>query len=148
MEVMDGILKKGGILLAELIHQGNKITSFYNKNTYEVLDCGILYPDEVSSPVLYNTNSMGLTLSRKTGQVGFVITGMRSTKEAQVGDTFYNKAEPVDPLPGFRSTKPMVFAGLYPISHDELEKLKDAIGKLMLTDSSVAIQPESRYIIT
>lgn len=84
-----------------------------------------------------------LTSFRYTGQVGYFICGMKTSKEARVGDTFYHVKFPVDPLPGFKPSKPMVFAGLYPVDTSEIEKLKDAIQKLTLNDSSVTVHKES-----
>ena len=92
-------------------------------------------------------NAAKHSTKRTAGQVGFVIAGMKSTKEARVGDTFYHIHSPVEALPGFKAAKPMVFAGIYPIDASELEKLQDAIQKLTLNDASVTVQKESRYII-
>jgi translation elongation factor EF-4 len=63
----------------------------------------------------------------------------------RVGDTFYNPKTPVEPLPGFRPAKAMVYAGLYAINAEETDRLHDSIHKLLLTDASVSVERESRF---
>nr|XP_044986354.1 translation factor GUF1, mitochondrial isoform X4 [Jaculus jaculus] len=77
------------------------------------------------------------------GQVGYLIAGMKDVTEAQVGDTLYLQSHPVEPLPGFKSAKPMVFAGVYPVDQSEYNNLKSAIEKLTLNDSSVTVHRDS-----
>lgn len=120
IEVIDGQVKKG-----------DSITFAHTKETYEVLNIGIMNPDPVSTDGLY------------TGQVGFIITGMKTVKEARVGDTCYQYKKPVTPLPGFKPAKPMVFAGIYPVESSDFDLLRDAIEKLTLNDPSVQVEKES-----
>jgi translation elongation factor EF-4 len=68
--------------------------------------------------------------------------GMKGKNEAQVGDTFYVPNSNVTALPGFRSPKHMVYAGIYPTDPDQIDQLNDAISKLMLTDASVSVTKE------
>ena len=75
---------------------GDKIVSAHSKKTFEVHDCGLLYPDETSTGILY------------AGQVGYMVAGMKATTDAWVGDTLYLEKSPVEPLPGFKPAKPMV----------------------------------------
>nr|XP_009238196.3 translation factor GUF1, mitochondrial isoform X3 [Pongo abelii] len=77
------------------------------------------------------------------GQVGYLIAGMKDVTEAQIGDTLYLHKQPVEPLPGFKSAKPMVFAGMYPLDQSEYNNLKSAIEKLTLNDSSVTVHRDS-----
>ncbi|XP_044801854.1 translation factor GUF1, mitochondrial isoform X9 [Bubalus bubalis] len=77
------------------------------------------------------------------GQVGYLIAGMKDVTEAQIGDTLYLHKQPVEPLPGFKSAKPMVFAGMYPVDQSEYNNLKSAIEKLTLNDSSVVVHRDS-----
>ncbi|XP_062963635.1 translation factor GUF1, mitochondrial isoform X3 [Cynocephalus volans] len=77
------------------------------------------------------------------GQVGYLIAGMKDVTEAQIGDTLYLHKQPVEPLPGFKSAKPMVFAGMYPVDQSEYNNLKSAIEKLTLNDSSVTVHRDS-----
>ncbi|XP_045102602.1 translation factor Guf1, mitochondrial-like isoform X2 [Portunus trituberculatus] len=118
--VVDGCLKKG-----------DQIMSSHTGKLYEVKDVGILAPNEVPTNHLY------------TGQVGYFTANIRNTKEALVGDTFYLKGEECEPLPGFRETKPLVFAGVYPMDQSEHGQLKAAIERLCLNDRSVSVSIET-----
>lgn len=120
IEILDGSIKKG-----------DKITAAHAGNEYEVLDLGLMYPDPYSTGALY------------TGQVGYLICGMKTVKEARVGDTFFHTKYPVKALPGFKPAKSMVFAGIYPVEASEFEQVRDAIEKLTLNDPSVHVEKES-----
>jgi len=120
IEVIDGEVKKG-----------DQIESAHTGKVYEILDIGIMYPEPTSTGALY------------TGQVGFIVAGMKSVKEARVGDTFFHKGKETKPLPGFKPAKPMVFAGIYPVDTTEHENVRDAIEKLTLNDPSVHVEKES-----
>ncbi|XP_072857305.2 translation factor GUF1, mitochondrial isoform X1 [Pogona vitticeps] len=113
------------------IHKGQKITSAYTKKIYEVNEVGILRPGEQLTHKLY------------AGQVGYLIAGMKEITEAQIGDTIYLHNQPVELFPGFRSAKPMVFAGMYPVDQSEYNNLKSALEKLRLNDSSVSLHRDS-----
>ena len=79
-----------------------------------------------------------------TGQVGFLIAGVKDPKEIMIGDTITLCSNPCEnPFPGFRKVKPMVFAGLYPVDPNEYPKLRDALEKLSLNDSSFIYEPET-----
>jgi elongation factor 4 len=120
IEVIDGSIKKGDMVTAA--HAGQE---------YEVLEIGLMYPELLITDGLY------------TGQVGYVITGMKTVKEARVGDTFYHTRHPVPALPGFKPAKPMVFAGIYPLDTVDFELVRDAIEKLTLNDPSVHVEKET-----
>lgn len=120
IEVIDGCIKKG-----------DHITAAHTGHDYEVLDIGLMYPEPCIMPALY------------TGQVGYLIAGMKTVKEACIGDTFYHTKQPVKPLPGFKPAKPMVFAGIYPLDTSEFDQVRDAIEKLTLNDPSVHVEKES-----
>lgn len=75
--------------------------------------------------------------SLSAGQVGYIIMGIKSATEARVGDTLFHPNQPVEAVPGFRPSRPTVFAGFFPAEKDEFETLQDAIEKLLLNDSSV-----------
>lgn len=78
------------------------------------------------------------------GQVGYLIAGIKDLEDARVGDTVTLTSQPADTaLPGYQEVKPMVFAGLYPISADEFEDLRTALEKLRLNDASLRYEPES-----
>ncbi|CAH2300115.1 translation factor GUF1, mitochondrial [Pelobates cultripes] len=111
--------------------KGHKIVSAHTGKSYEVNEVGILTPEEVPVEKLY------------AGQVGYLVAGMKEVKEAQIGDTLYLQKYPVEPLPGFKNAKPMVFAGMYPVDQSEYNNLKSALEKLTLNDSSVTVNRDS-----
>lgn len=116
----DGMLKKGDFIsLAQANVQ------------YEVLELGLMYPEPTATNELY------------AGQVGYIITGMKSVREARVGDTIFNNRKPVEPFPGFKPAKPVVFAGLYPVEANEFDQLQEAIEKLTLNDASVTVEKKT-----
>jgi GTP-binding protein LepA len=78
------------------------------------------------------------------GEVGYVATGLKNVREAQVGDTITSAAHPAtEPLPGYQEAKSLVFAGLYPVSGEDYPLLRDALEKLHLNDASFTYEPES-----
>ncbi|KAL8471539.1 hypothetical protein ACS0TY_028975 [Phlomoides rotata] len=118
--VVDGALQKG-----------DKISSAATGQSYEVLDVGIMHPELTQTGILL------------TGQVGYIVTGMRSTKEARVGDTLHQARSTVQPLPGFKPVKHMVFSGVYPADGSDFEALSHAIERLTCNDASVSVTKES-----
>lgn len=118
--VHDGIMKKGDDI--SLSHSGSR---------YEVLECGLMYPNQVQCEALY------------PGQVGYLIAGMKTVKEAWIGDTICHTKKEVHPFPGFKRAKPMVFAGIYPVVTADFEILQDAMEKLTLNDASVSVEKKS-----
>ena len=99
----------------------------------------------------YNADEVGaLKLKQEprkqveTGDVGYLITGIKEAKEVQVGDTVTLAATPTDaPIEGFEEVKPMVFAGIYPVDTEDYEELRASMEKLQLNDASLVFQPES-----
>jgi GTP-binding protein LepA len=80
----------------------------------------------------------------ETGDVGYLITGIKEAKEVQVGDTVTLAAAPTEaPIDGFEEVKPMVFAGIYPVDTEDYEELRNSMEKLQLNDASLVFQPES-----
>ncbi len=118
--VKDGAIKKGDM-----------ITLAHDNITYEVLEIGLMYPNETPCDALY------------AGQVGYLITGMKTIHEARIGDTIFLAKHPVKPFPGFKPAKPMVFAGIYPVDSEDFDLLRDAIEKLMLNDASITIEKKT-----
>lgn len=113
------------------IHKGDKISLAQTGESYEVLELGLMYPNEYQTPALY------------AGQVGYLIAGMKTVREARVGDTMYHAKKQVTPFPGFKPAKPMVFAGIYPVDNSDFDLLRDAIEKLTLNDASVTVEKKS-----
>ncbi len=118
--VKDGMIKKGDNIF---LMQANAY--------YEVLEIGIMYPEETPMPALY------------AGQVGYIITGMKTVREAKIGDTICHKNTAVEAFPGFKPSKPMMFAGIFPVVNTDFEALADAIAKLTLNDASVTVEKKS-----
>ena len=121
IRVFDGEIKKGDI-----------IEFMSNSKICEVQKLGIYspFPKEVTR----------LT----TGEVGFLISGVKEIKDIKVGDTITLKNNRTEkPLPGFKNIKPMVFAGFYPIDSGNYEELKESLEKLALNDSSFSFEPET-----
>ncbi len=126
---------RGVICLIEIIDgqllKGDKVTCASTGRSYDVLDTGLMYPEPTPTGELY------------AGQVGYIITGMKTVSEARVGDTMHRAKIPVEALPGFRPAKPMVFAGIYPVDSSDYPELRDAIEKLTLNDPSVHVEKEA-----
>jgi GTP-binding protein LepA len=79
-----------------------------------------------------------------SGEVGYIATGFKTVHECRVGDTITRTAQPAaEPLPGYRTPKPMVFAGIYPVEADDHADLREALEKLQLNDASLTFQPET-----
>ncbi len=80
----------------------------------------------------------------KTGDVGYIISGIKEAREVKVGDTITHTARPCsDAIQGFEEVKPMVFAGIYPVDTEDFEELREAMHKLQLNDASIVFEPES-----
>jgi len=82
--------------------------------------------------------------SLDTGEVGYVVAGIKTVSDARVGDTITDVARPTPaPLPGYRAVKPMVYAGLYPTENQQYPELREALEKLRLNDAALVYQPET-----
>jgi len=105
----------------------------------------------MSSGRVYQVEKVGVFTPKRlekrelsTGEVGFVIAGIKEVDGAPVGDTLtLEKRQAEAPLPGFREARPRVFAGLYPVSSDDYETLRDALQKLKLNDAALHYEPET-----
>ena len=121
VRVIDGNLKKG-----------IKVRMMSNNTEHTIEKVGVFTPkpkdvDKISS-----------------GEIGFIITGIKNLSDTKVGDTICDVANPIDkPLPGFKPSKPVVFCGLFPVDSSEYQKLKDGLAKLKLNDSSFSYEAES-----
>jgi GTP-binding protein LepA len=114
------------------IQAKDKIKIMSSGAVYEVDKVGIFTPKATNTGIL------------STGEVGFVIAGIKEIKGAPVGDTLTLAKNPAtEPLPGFKRIKPQVYAGVYPVSSDDYEDFRDALEKLSLNDSSLFYEPES-----
>jgi GTP-binding protein LepA len=127
---------RGVVILVRMfsgsIKKGDKVQLMSTHTPYEVLDLGYFTPKAVSASEI------------KSGEVGFIIAGIKLVKDARVGDTVTLVKDPVaEPLPGFKEAKPMVFCGIFPTATDDYENLKDALEKLTLNDAAVHYEPET-----
>jgi GTP-binding protein LepA len=86
--------------------------------------------------------------SIETGEIGYIVTNLKSTREAKVGDTItLTKTPAQSPLPGYKDVKPFVYAGFFPDSNEHYQELKDAIEKLSLSDSALQFEPENSPVL-
>ena len=113
------------------IRKGDKVVSKSSGESWEVLELGFLTPDPQPANELH------------TGQVGYVLTGMKNTRSAKIGDTWHIAKQEVEALSGFREPKPMVFAGIFPVGASEFDLLQAAMHKLTLNDASVVYRREN-----
>jgi GTP-binding protein LepA len=114
------------------VRTGDKILFMASGRTYQVDELGVFAPKP--RPV----RSLGV------GEVGFVFAGIKDLIQAQIGDTITHADRPTaKPFPGFQEVKPVVFAGLFPVSSEAYEDLRDAVEKLRLNDGSFSFEPES-----
>ncbi|MBN4067330.1 elongation factor 4 [Simkania negevensis] len=121
IRVMSGEIRKG--TLVRMMSLGK---------TFEVLEVGIFTPNERPVEML------------RPGEVGCFIANIKNTADVKVGDTVTSHRNPAsDPLPGFRIIRPVVYAGIYPVDTSEFETLRDALVKLQLNDSALAVEQES-----
>ncbi len=92
--------------------------------------------------------SMKPSDSLKTGEIGYIVTNLRTTREARVGDTItVKRSHATEPLPGYKLVKPFVYAGFFPVSNDDYQDLKDAIEKLSMSDSALQFEPENSPVL-
>lgn len=86
--------------------------------------------------------------SIETGEIGYIVTNLKTTRDARVGDTVTTKrAHASDPLPGYKHVQPFVYAGFFPVSNEDYQDLKDAIEKLSLSDSALQFEPENSPVL-
>ncbi len=109
-----------------------KIQVMSTGRNFQVESVGIFTPKRSDQPVL------------NTGEVGYIIAGIKDIDGAPVGDTFTGADRPAaEPLPGFRKIQPRVFAGLFPVDSDDFGNLREALQKLRLNDASLYFEPET-----
>lgn len=84
----------------------------------------------------------------KTGEIGYIVTNLKTTRDAKVGDTVtLTKSPATTPLPGYKNVLPFVYAGFFPVSNDQYKDLKDAIERLSLSDSALQFEPENSPVL-
>ncbi len=86
--------------------------------------------------------------SLEAGEIGYIVTNLKTTREAKVGDTVTLAKNPAaQPLPGYKNVLPFVYAGFFPVSNDQYQDLKDAVEKLALSDSALSFEPENSPVL-
>ena len=118
--VKNGSIKKGQSV--RFVNTGND----YTADEVGVLQMDMIPKDEVT-----------------TGDVGYIVTGIKESKEIKVGDTIISSDQPAPAIRGFEEVKPMVFAGIFPIDNDDFEDLRESLEKLQLNDASLVFEPET-----
>lgn len=124
VRVVDGKLKRG-----------DDIKMLATKAGSIALEVGQLSPTMKALPEL------------ATGQIGYIVTNLKTTREARVGDTVALKNGATEPLPGYKEIKPFVYAGFFPTSNEDYNALKDAAQKLSLSDSVLKFTPENSPVL-
>lgn len=121
LRVVDGELK-----------EGDEVKFFFSDQTYIAEEVGILKMGRVRTGKL------------ESGNVGYLICGMKDVNDCKVGDTIFNSKQIItEPLPGYQEVKPMVFSGIYPANTEDFENLRDSLSKLKLNDASLTYEPET-----
>ena len=119
-----------------LIAKGDQVSMLATGANGIALEVGALRPE------------MSATNELNTGEIGYIVTNLKSTREARVGDTVTLSKNPAtDMLPGYKDVKPFVYAGFFPESNEFYQELKDAIEKLSLSDSALQFQPENSPVL-
>jgi GTP-binding protein LepA len=121
IRIVDGVLRKG-----------DKVRFFASGKTYTAEEIGVLGLKRQPTDIL------------ETGNVGYLICSIKDVKDTKVGDTVTTVDNPAsEPLAGYKEVKPMVFSGIYPVSTEDFEELRESLDKLSLNDSSLVYVPES-----
>ena len=119
-------------ILNGTLRKGDKVRFFNTGKDYIADEVGILQINQVPKPEL------------RAGDVGYIITGIKVSKEIKVGDTITLLDNPCQQaIKGFEDVKPMVFAGIFPVDNDDFEDLRDSLEKLQLNDASLVFEPET-----
>ena len=127
---------RGVISLARLfdgeLKKGDRVRAMGSEEHFELLEVGCYSPKPTALPVL------------GTGEVGYVIAGLKDIEALRVGDTVTRVRRPAsEPLPGYAKALPTVFSGIYPTEGDDFERLREALSKLQLNDASLYFEPEN-----
>ena len=129
VRIVDGQLKKG-----------DQIYMMATGAHGLALEIGKLAPGMTPEPVMH------------TGEIGYIVTNLKTTRDAKVGDTvtlrkYIERTVDVAPLPGYKDVKPFVYAGFFPVSNEDYNDLKEAIEKLSLSDSALQFEPENSPVL-
>jgi GTP-binding protein LepA len=118
------------------IRKSDEIKMLATGATGIALEVGHLSPKMTADPAL------------NTGEIGYIVTNLKTTRDAKVGDTItVNRFVADQALPGYKDVKPFVYAGFFPVSNEDYQDLKDAIEKLSLSDSALQFEPENSPVL-
>jgi GTP-binding protein LepA len=118
------------------INKGSQIQMMATSANGMVLEVGALRPEMTAGGSL------------NAGEIGYIVTNLKTTRDAKVGDTITLESNPADePLPGYKDVQPFVYAGFFPESNEYYQELKDAIEKLSLSDSAIQFIPENSPVL-
>jgi GTP-binding protein LepA len=118
------------------LNKNDEIKMMANGTTGTALEIGRLAPNMSPRETL------------NSGEIGYIVTNLKSTREATVGDTVTLEKNPAqNPLPGYKKIRPFVYAGFFPVSNEDYQTLKDAIDKIALSDSALDYQPENSPVL-
>jgi len=124
LRVIDGEVRAGTRVRFHAAGQAGQV--------YEVVEVGTFQLGLIPAPLL------------RSGEVGYMVAGVKDVAEVQVGDTVLDADRPAaEPLPGYQPMKPMVFSGLYPVDTEDYAGLRDALAKLRLNDAALSYEPET-----
>ena len=124
MRVFDGEVKKGDVLRFSA-----------SKRSFTALEVGVVTPEETPQAFL------------ESGQIGYIVTGIKEPGVAYVGDTLLPERAPAEVLPGFQQARPVVWSSLFPDNQDEFTQLRQALDRLRLSDSSLSFEEESSGVL-
>jgi GTP-binding protein LepA len=114
------------------LKEGDKIGFFFSGKEFVAEEVGTLRMQRQRTGKL------------SSGDVGYLIAGIKDVNDSNVGDTVFNTANRItEPLPGYKEVKPMVFSGIYPAQSEDFEELRESLSKLKLNDAALTFQPES-----
>jgi len=113
------------------LYPGQKIKFLSTGKTYEITKVGVFAPEAATLDCLF------------AGEVGFIAAGIKEVREAKIGDTITEANAQVEPLPGFKEVKPVVFAGIFPVDNDDFEDLREAVERLWLNDPAFSYEAET-----
>ncbi len=113
------------------VRKGDQLTFRISGKKFFALEVGVFRPDAQPTEIL------------SAGEIGYIVTGIKEAKVAQVGDTVTLYKQPLDALPGYQEPRPVVWASVYPESTDDFDLLKTSLGKLQLSDSSFSYEEET-----
>jgi GTP-binding protein LepA len=118
-------------LMSGSVKKGEQLKFAVSNETFQALEVGIFVPEEMPKENL------------EEGEIGYIVTGIKKPGIASVGDTITSAKNPMPALPGYMQPKPVVWASVYPESQDDFPELKQALGRLKLSDSALSYEEES-----